>query len=70
MKERRTKEGYKLRVYVDAIREAKAITDQEWIENWSKQIGDQVYMPRMDWIYYLEQCAILEATKLIERDAA
>ena len=70
MRERRTLEGYRLRVYIDAIKEANAMTNAEWIEAWSKQPKHLIYIPKSIWINYLEQCAMKEAEKFLEGRAA
>ena len=69
-KNRRTVEGYKLRVYIDAIKQARMTTDAEWIEGWASGPSDCAYMPKIVWVSYLERCAIEEAGKLMEQEAA
>jgi hypothetical protein len=70
MRERRTLEGYRLRIYIDAIKEAKTMTNAEWVEAWSKRPEHETYIPRLVWIDYLEQCAMIEADKLAESRVA
>lgn len=70
MQERRTQEGYKLRVYFDAIKEAKAMSDEEWTNAWAVSGSNAPYMPKSVWIAYLESCAMKEAEKLVGREAA
>lgn len=71
MKDRRTKEGYKLRVYMDQIKEIKAMSDAEWVDQWVKYAGkDDVYVNRLSWLGYLEGCALKEAEKMAQREAA
>lgn len=69
-KNRRTTEGYKLRVYMDAIKDAKATTDAEWIEAWANNPIHSQYVPRIVWIGYLERCAIQEADRFLRLEAA
>lgn len=69
-KNRRTTEGYRLRVYIDAIHDAKAMTDEEWIEAWATNPAHCRYVPRNVWIAYLEQCAIREAEAFMRLEAA
>lgn len=69
MKDRRTKEGYKLRVYMDQIREVKSMSDERWIEEFVKYNKDGPYVPRLAWLAYLEECALIEAEKLLTRVA-
>lgn len=65
--DRRTKEGYKLRVYMDQIETVKAMTDAEWVDQWAKHAKpDTPYMTRLEWIKYLEGCVMTEVTSLLE----
>jgi len=68
MKNRRTQKGYKLRVYMDAIKDAKATTDEQWIDQWATSEG--TYVSRVVFLSYLEQCALIEAEKYMAKDAA
>ena len=68
--ERRTKEGIKLRVYIDAIRRVKAMTVDEWTTEQSKVVSEERYVSKDMWLSYLEGCAILEAEQLIRLEAA
>lgn len=69
MKNRRTTEGYKLRVYMSAIADAKAMSASEWVDSQAKCA--EGFITQESWIHYLEQCALVEATKLIDyREAA
>lgn len=70
MEDRRTKEGYRLRVYIDAIKEAKAMTEAEWVDGWIRGPKDAPYTPLSTWIIYLEQCVIAEASNLMRGEAA
>jgi hypothetical protein len=66
--DRRTKQGCRLRVYLDAIKQAKAMTQDEWVQNWISS-GNR-WMPKDQWISYLETCALKEAEGLTEQVAA
>lgn len=70
MRNRRTVEGYKLRVYIDAIKDVKAMTDQEWLDQWAISANDSPYLTRTMWISYLESCALIEAEKFATLEAA
>lgn len=64
--DRRTPEGYKLRVYVDAIQDAKLTSDEEWLTRWVANVNrDSMWISRLTWIAYLEQCALREAKKMM-----
>lgn len=68
MEDRRTGLGYKLRVYVDAIREVKSMTLNQWIDS---QVGSsEPYRTKEMWLSYLESCAVIEAVKLSYIEAA
>jgi hypothetical protein len=64
MNDRRTSAGWKLRIYMDAIRDAKAMTDDAWID--MQVYSDARYLPRDVWISYLEGCALREAETMID----
>lgn len=64
MKDRRTKEGYKLRVYIDEIKHVKAMTKEEWVAQWLSCPTSEVYLSQDVWISYLERCAMIEAEKI------
>lgn len=71
MKDRRTKEGYRLRIYMDQIKEIKAMSDSEWVDQWVKySTKDDVYVSRLSWIVYLEDCVMIEVNSLLNRGAA
>lgn len=59
--ERRRKENYKLRVYFDAIKQAKEFTAETWGENLIA--SGMPYIALESWIAYLEGCALREAAK-------
>jgi hypothetical protein len=63
--ERRTTEGYKLRIYIDAIKAVKSMSDAEWIETQAACGSSGLYMTRLQWLAYLEGCAIQEAERLL-----
>jgi hypothetical protein len=67
---RRTKEGYKLRVYMDAIKEVKSMSNEEWIATQASYQSQGHYISRAMWLTYLEGCALQEADKLLQREAA
>ena len=62
MRNRRTERGYRLRVYLDALRDAKNTSDAQWVENWISGSPNSPFLPRMAWIGYLEQCIIAESS--------
>ena len=68
--EKRTKEGYKLRIYIDAIKEVKSMSDATWIEIQASQASESPYMTRAMWLAYLEGCAIQEAERMIPMQEA
>jgi hypothetical protein len=59
--ERRTAQGYKLRVYLDAIRDLKALSDAQWLE--SIISSGRAYESKEVFLHYLEQCALNETEK-------
>jgi hypothetical protein len=69
MKDRRTKEGFRLRAYMDAIREVRTMTDEQWTSNFVLQKGGS-FIPRITYLAYLEHCALVEAEKLLKPEAA
>lgn len=62
LNERRRTEAYKLRLYIDLIKETKAMTIDAWIA--SQVNSNQPYMSKEQWISYLQECANSEALKL------
>lgn len=68
--ERRTKAGYKLRVYIDAIADVEAMSDEQWADQWALANLDAPYVPRASWIAYLKDCALKEAGRYIGSEAA
>lgn len=74
MKNRRTAGGYKLRVYIDAIKEVKSMTDQQWlgqwVAEWVNRRSNAQYIPRLMWLSYLESCALIEAEQFATKEAA
>lgn len=70
MAERRTSAGYKLRVYIDAIKDAEAMTDSVWEDQWALSNGSTPYIPRQVWITYLKDCALVEAGRYVGSEAA
>ena len=70
MIDRRTKEGYRLRIYMDQIKQVKAMTDEEWVNNWVIYPISDIYFTRNSWLQYLESCALIEAEKMAKGEAA
>lgn len=68
--DRRTKKGYKLRVYIDAIRQIKAMSVEQWTDMQASFPSEESYVSKDMWLSYLEGCAILEAEQLIRTEAA
>jgi hypothetical protein len=68
--DRRTKEGYKLRIYIDQIRLIKAMSVDQWVDLQASFPSTERYVSKDMWLSYLEGCAILEAEKLIKTEAA
>lgn len=64
IKNRRRKEAYRLRIYIDAIKAAEAMTDSAWMEEQIYSNGP--YMPRLSWIEFLRKCALIEANALAQ----
>ncbi len=69
-KERRTKEAYKLRIYIDAIKTVKAMSDDEWIRQWAVSDSQDRYRSRSEWLGVLEGWAIMEADNMLIKEAA
>ena len=71
MQDRRKPENYKLRVYMDAMQDAKAMTDEQWLDAWIKNADtNSPYVFREQFIAYIDQCILGEVTKLLERESA
>lgn len=71
MGNRRTVEGYKLRVLIDAIKDVKAMSDAQWLAQWvSHAVPSDRYITRTMWIGYLESSVMMEAEKLVLEEAA
>lgn len=71
MRNRRTVEGYKLRVLIDAIKDVKAMSDAQWLAQWvSHAVPSDRYITRSMWLSYLEACALMEAEKFATPEAA
>lgn len=62
MRERRKPENAKLRVYFEALKDARKHTLDTWSNNLIQ--GNMPYMSLESWIAYLEQCVIKEAAKV------
>lgn len=64
---RRRPEAFKLRVYMDAIKDARNTTDKDWMDRWVAGCNAETqWISRATWISYLEQCALWEADKLTD----
>lgn len=57
------KREYCLRVYMNAIREAKKKTKEEWLNEWI-HCGKGPFVLQEDWISYLKHCAWKELDRL------
>lgn len=69
--ERRNPAAWKLRIYVDAIKDVERITDEDWLNNWAfapHTMGP--FVPRSTWVAILREWALAEAARLVEREAA
>lgn len=57
---------FKLKVYIEEIKEVKNMTDEEWLTAYAihPDKANIPYMSRKMWLGYLEQCAIKEAENL------
>lgn len=70
-KDRRTKEGYQLRVLIDALNRAKSLTVEQWIDEWVAGANkDTPYRSRDEVIKELETWIIAEANNMLIREAA
>jgi hypothetical protein len=70
VRERRKKEGYKLRIYIDAIKDARATTESQWMEDWARNDCKDHYITKSMWISYLEECALQEAKVFFRLEAS
>lgn len=66
--ERRRIEAYRLREYFTAIQRVQGMTLEEWIAEQAKRPNG--YTPKAEWLDYLKNCALIEAYKLAESEAA
>lgn len=64
MRNRRREENYRLRTYIDAIKAAKAMTDEDWINQYVFNPFNDKYICRLEWISYLNECILEEADRL------
>jgi hypothetical protein len=55
---------------MDAIKDVKAITNIQWIENWANGNCKGAYITRSMWVSYLEKCALREAKVFLELKAS
>jgi len=66
---KRTKQGYKLRIYIDALHQAKNTSPEKWIQEWIS--GPSVpYLSQSTWIAYLERCIVTESQTFMRKKAA
>jgi hypothetical protein len=70
IKEKRTKEGYRLRVYIDALNDARTMTNEEWIGQWANDPEWDAYVPLDTWVAYLEKCIVKESEVFFRKEAA
>lgn len=71
VRERRSPAAKRLRIYIDAIKDAEATTNEIWLEVWAAHCdADNPFIPRMVWIAILKYWALQEASKLAGREAA
>lgn len=71
VRERRRVIAWKLRVYIDAIREVEATSDQDWLDAWARHCTERcIYVSRQAWIAILKKWALAEAQKLVWKQAA
>lgn len=67
--DRRTSAGSKLRIYMESLRLVESITTEQWVESWAKNAKkDSQYLTRDQWIEYLKNCIIREATQLLDQE--
>ena len=69
--DRRTPEMARLRIYMDAVQDAKATTNEEWLKRWVASASkDTIYVNRESAIQYFEACIMREVNSLLVKDAA
>jgi hypothetical protein len=67
VKERRSPDAWRLRVYVDALQQAEMTTEEQWFESWLSTCAiDTPWVPLSTWVNYLRQCVIFEASKMVD----
>lgn len=69
LNDRRRPEAIKLREYIGAIKQAKEISNDQWVAMFIAGDKDAPWLPRESWIAHLEECALAEASKLVEGEA-
>jgi len=68
MRNRRTKEGSRLRIYVDALSCVESMSLDQWIAEWALTApADAVYVTKHQWTQYLKECIVHEASKIAYR---
>lgn len=56
---------YKMQIHLEQAKVAREMTDEEWIDEWSKNKSEEPYITRTQWIAYLESCVMKEAEKFL-----
>lgn len=68
--DRRRPENYKLRTYMDALKDVQSMTDQEYMDKWLKHCTkDSEWISRLDWIAYLTGNIVREVENLLKEAA-
>jgi len=71
VKERRRAYAWRLRVYIDAVKQAEATTDEEWIDRWVAHAGpDDRFIPRSIWVEILKRWALEEVQRISHGEVA
>lgn len=65
--DKKTEKGYKLRVYLDAIKDLDATSDMEWLSGWICNGQGGPYISRKSFRAYLEAYVVIEAKNLLKR---
>jgi len=70
---RRRPEAYRLRCYMDGLRQAESTTDEQWLMTWVRvwESGrDTEFVMRDVFIAYLKQCIFEELNQVLKEEAA
>lgn len=71
LNDRRTAEGYKLRVYMDALKDVRSMTNEVWLNQWvANAAADTDWISRDQWMNYLTTCILVETEKMLYKEAA